>query len=220
MWWSICPAVVRWPAPRTTCRARLGWLVPRGRGGRRERRRSSPPGATRRAAQALRGGRDRRRRSRGLADSRQPGTLGAGRRGRPAPVRVTESGCAPDAWRPMRSCGTYSVGAVSTASALSGGRCAHPACGCCHHGGGTRHGLRRQGRRLRHSFVPLLSDAKVPIGVISRLVGHSGTAVTERGLPTPDPTSSRGSSHRDGPDLPRQLTAHTKPPSRVTRVLV
>ena len=35
-------------------------------------------------------------------------------------------------------------------------------------------------RELRHSFVLLLSDAKVPIEVISRLVGHSGTAVTER----------------------------------------
>jgi integrase len=35
-------------------------------------------------------------------------------------------------------------------------------------------------RELRHSFVSLLSDAKVPIEVISRLVGHSGTAVTER----------------------------------------
>lgn len=35
-------------------------------------------------------------------------------------------------------------------------------------------------RELRHSFVSLLSDAKVPIEVISRPVGHSGTAVTER----------------------------------------
>jgi integrase len=34
-------------------------------------------------------------------------------------------------------------------------------------------------RELRHSFVSLLSDAKVPIEVISRLVGHSGTTVTE-----------------------------------------
>lgn len=34
-------------------------------------------------------------------------------------------------------------------------------------------------RELRHSFVSLLSDAKVPIEVISRLVGHSGTAITE-----------------------------------------
>lgn len=32
---------------------------------------------------------------------------------------------------------------------------------------------------LRHSFVSLLSDRGVPLEVISRLVGHSGTAVTE-----------------------------------------
>ncbi len=32
---------------------------------------------------------------------------------------------------------------------------------------------------MRHSFVSLLSDAKVLIEDISRLVGHSGTAVTE-----------------------------------------
>ncbi|MFD7285105.1 tyrosine recombinase XerC [Streptomyces sp. NPDC059863] len=34
-------------------------------------------------------------------------------------------------------------------------------------------------RELRHSFVSLLSDSGVPIEEISRLVGHSGTAVTE-----------------------------------------
>ncbi len=34
-------------------------------------------------------------------------------------------------------------------------------------------------RELRHSFVSLLSDAGVAIENISRLVGHSGTAVTE-----------------------------------------
>ena len=34
-------------------------------------------------------------------------------------------------------------------------------------------------RELRHSFVSLLSDSGVPIEQISRLVGHSGTAVTE-----------------------------------------
>lgn len=32
---------------------------------------------------------------------------------------------------------------------------------------------------LRHSFVSLLSDRGVPLEEISRLVGHSGTAVTE-----------------------------------------
>lgn len=35
-------------------------------------------------------------------------------------------------------------------------------------------------RELRHSFVSLLSDGGMPIEQISRLVGHSGTAVTER----------------------------------------
>jgi integrase len=35
-------------------------------------------------------------------------------------------------------------------------------------------------RELRHSFVSLLSDSGVPIEDISRLVGHSGTSVTER----------------------------------------
>lgn len=34
-------------------------------------------------------------------------------------------------------------------------------------------------RELRHSFVSLLSDGGVPLEVISRLVGHSGMAVTE-----------------------------------------
>ena len=34
-------------------------------------------------------------------------------------------------------------------------------------------------RELRHSFVSLLSDAGVPVDEISRLVGHSGTSVTE-----------------------------------------
>jgi integrase len=34
-------------------------------------------------------------------------------------------------------------------------------------------------REMRHSFVSLLSDNGVPIENISRLVGHSGTAVTE-----------------------------------------
>jgi integrase len=34
-------------------------------------------------------------------------------------------------------------------------------------------------RELRHSFVSLLSDRGMPIEEISRLVGHSGTSVTE-----------------------------------------
>jgi len=34
-------------------------------------------------------------------------------------------------------------------------------------------------RELRHSFVSLLSDARVPIESISRLVGHRSTMVTE-----------------------------------------
>ena len=32
---------------------------------------------------------------------------------------------------------------------------------------------------MRHSFVSLLSDSGLPIEHISRLVGHSGTAITE-----------------------------------------
>jgi integrase len=34
-------------------------------------------------------------------------------------------------------------------------------------------------REMRHSFVSLLSDARVPLEVISRLVGHRSTTVTE-----------------------------------------
>ena len=34
-------------------------------------------------------------------------------------------------------------------------------------------------RELRHSFVSLLSDDGIPLEEISRLVGHSSTAVTE-----------------------------------------
>jgi hypothetical protein len=34
-------------------------------------------------------------------------------------------------------------------------------------------------RELRHSFVSLLSDVGVRLEEISRLVGHSGTSVTE-----------------------------------------
>jgi integrase len=34
-------------------------------------------------------------------------------------------------------------------------------------------------RALRHSFVSLLSDAGVPLEMISQLVGHRGTSVTE-----------------------------------------
>jgi hypothetical protein len=45
---------------------------------------------------------------------------------------------------------------------------------------GPRH---RSGRvdaaELRHSFVSALSDAGVPLEEVSRLVGHSGTTVTE-----------------------------------------
>ncbi|AWS42258.1 hypothetical protein DKM19_13720 [Streptosporangium sp. 'caverna'] len=37
----------------------------------------------------------------------------------------------------------------------------------------------RTPREMRHSFVSLLSDSGVPIEDIARLVGHSGTAVTE-----------------------------------------
>jgi integrase len=34
-------------------------------------------------------------------------------------------------------------------------------------------------RKLRHSFVSLMSDAGVPLEHISRLVGHSGTTTSE-----------------------------------------
>ncbi|MBB5077443.1 tyrosine-type recombinase/integrase [Nonomuraea endophytica] len=34
-------------------------------------------------------------------------------------------------------------------------------------------------RAMRHSFVSLLSDSGVPLEDIARLVGHSGTAITE-----------------------------------------
>lgn len=33
---------------------------------------------------------------------------------------------------------------------------------------------------MRHSFVSLLSDSGVPIGQVSRPVGHAGTTVTEQ----------------------------------------
>jgi integrase len=35
-------------------------------------------------------------------------------------------------------------------------------------------------RELRHSFVSLLSDSGIPLEQIARLLGHNGTAVTER----------------------------------------
>jgi integrase len=35
-------------------------------------------------------------------------------------------------------------------------------------------------RDLRHSFVSLLSDSGMPLEQIARLLGHNGTAVTER----------------------------------------
>jgi site-specific recombinase XerD len=42
-------------------------------------------------------------------------------------------------------------------------------------------------RELRQSFVSLLSDANVPVGVIARLVGHRSTL-----LPKPSTVSSSG----------------------------
>jgi integrase len=49
-------------------------------------------------------------------------------------------------------------------------------------------------RELRHSFVSLLSDSGVPLEEISRLVGHSSTAVTELGKwdRDSDPDASAG----------------------------
>jgi integrase len=49
---------------------------------------------------------------------------------------------------------------------------------------------------LRHSFVSLLSDAGVPPEEISRLVGHSGTTVTELCTGTSSSPCSR--RDRDG----------------------
>ncbi|WP_202126041.1 tyrosine-type recombinase/integrase [Actinomadura physcomitrii] len=35
-------------------------------------------------------------------------------------------------------------------------------------------------RELRHSFVSIMSDSGVPLETIADLVGHAGTAVTEK----------------------------------------
>ncbi|GGQ26263.1 hypothetical protein GCM10010187_48490 [Actinomadura coerulea] len=35
-------------------------------------------------------------------------------------------------------------------------------------------------RELRHSFVSIMSDSGVPLETIAALVGHAGTAVTEK----------------------------------------
>ena len=63
--------------------------------------------------------------------------------------------------------------------------------GTAYDGAGVRRGFRKvakaagldarnwTSRELRHSFVSLLSDGGMPIEQISRLVGHSGTSVTE-----------------------------------------
>jgi site-specific recombinase XerD len=57
-------------------------------------------------------------------------------------------------------------------------------------------------RELRHSFVSLLSQSGVPIEDISRLVGHSGPAVTKRGLPQRAATGPAGGRRRDGRAVP------------------
>jgi site-specific recombinase XerD len=64
-------------------------------------------------------------------------------------------------------------------------------------------------RELRHIFVSLLSDGGVPIEQISRLVGHSGTSVTEL-------------VHRKQirPVVEDGATAMTQRPSATTRALV
>ena len=60
--------------------------------------------------------------------------------------------------------------------------------GCCQRAAGLSQGFELvpgldpeewTPRELRHSFVSVLSDAGVPLEEISRLVGHSGTTVTE-----------------------------------------
>lgn len=59
-------------------------------------------------------------------------------------------------------------------------------------------------RELRHSFVSLLSDGGMPIERISRLVGHSGTAVTELVYRKQiRPVVEEGGGHH-GPPVPHQ----------------
>ncbi|MFF0434788.1 hypothetical protein ACFYU9_21450 [Streptomyces sp. NPDC004327] len=63
-------------------------------------------------------------------------------------------------------------------------------------------------RELRHSFVSLLSDGGVPLEVISRLVGHSGTAVTEEVYRKQiRPVIQTGASRGHGRDLGRRRAA-------------
>lgn len=57
-------------------------------------------------------------------------------------------------------------------------------------------------RELRHSFVSLLSDSGRPIEQISRLVGHNGSAVTERVYRHPTTAGSPGGCTGDGWSVP------------------
>jgi integrase len=56
-------------------------------------------------------------------------------------------------------------------------------------------------RELRHSFVSVLSDSGLPVEEISRLVGHSGTSVTELCLPAPAATRDPDRCDGDGSAL-------------------
>ena len=77
-------------------------------------------------------------------------------------------------------------------------------------------GLARPGvdlRELRQSFVSLLSDAKVPMEVIARLVGHRSTTVTETVYRRQLRPVIEGGAERHEPDLPggggpRSLVTH------------
>jgi hypothetical protein len=57
-------------------------------------------------------------------------------------------------------------------------------------------------RELRQSFVSLLSDERVPLEVISRLVGHRSTTVTETVYRKQLRPVMEGGSRHYGPDLP------------------
>ena len=57
-------------------------------------------------------------------------------------------------------------------------------------------------RELRQSFVSLLSDERVPLEVISRLVGHRSTTVTETVYRKQLRPVIEGGADTHGPDLP------------------
>jgi Phage integrase family len=64
--------------------------------------------------------------------------------------------------------------------------------------------VERTPRELRHSFVSLLSDNGIPLEEISRLVGHSSTAVTEAVYRKQIRPVLRPGGGGDGPHLQRR----------------